>query len=55
MKNFKYFFISLFFLSCVSSSESVSDEIKAIDSLQKELNSKNEILSLNNIKLKFNT
>ena len=44
MKNFKYFFISLFFLSCVSSSESVSDEIKAIDSLQKELNSKNEAL-----------
>jgi uncharacterized coiled-coil protein SlyX len=44
MKNFKYFFISLFFLSCVSSSESVSDETKAIDSLQKELNSKNEAL-----------
>ena len=44
MKNFKYFFISLFFLSCVSSSESVSDEIKALDSLQKELNSKNEAL-----------
>ena len=44
MKNFKYFLISLFFLSCVSSSESVSDEIKAIDSLQKELNSKNEAL-----------
>ncbi len=44
MKNFKYFFISLFFLSCVSSSESVSDEIKAIDSLQKELNSKNQAL-----------
>ncbi|MAW83869.1 MAG: hypothetical protein CL832_05530 [Crocinitomicaceae bacterium] len=44
MKNFNYFFISLFFLSCVSSSESVSDETKAIDSLQKELNSKNEAL-----------
>ena len=44
MKNFKYFLISLFFLSCVSSSESFSDEIKAIDSLQKELNSKNEAL-----------
>ena len=44
MKNFKYFFISLFFLSCVSSSESVSDEIKAIDNLQKVLNSKNEAL-----------
>ena len=44
MKNFKYFFISLFFLSCVSSSESVSDEIKVVDSLQKELNSKNEAL-----------
>ena len=44
MKNFKYFFISLFFPSCVSSSESVSDEIKAIDSLQKELNSKNQAL-----------
>ena len=44
MKNFMYFFISLFFLSCVSSSESVSDEIKAIDSLQKELNSKKEAL-----------
>ena len=44
MKIFKYFFISLFFLSCVSSSESVSDEIKAIDSLQKELNSKNQTL-----------
>lgn len=44
MKNFKYFFISLFFLSCVSSSESVSDEIKVVDSLQKELNSKNEAI-----------
>tara|TARA_X000000950_G_scaffold105010_2_gene132326 strand:+ start:6265 stop:7140 length:876 start_codon:yes stop_codon:yes gene_type:complete len=44
MKNFNYFFISLFFLSCASSSESVSDETKAIDSLQKELNSKNEAL-----------
>ena len=44
MKNLKYFFISLFFLSCVSSSESVSDEIKAVDSLQKELNSKNEAI-----------
>ena len=44
MKYFKYFFISLFFLSCVSSSESVSDEIKVVDSLQKELNSKNEAL-----------
>ena len=44
MKDFKYIFISLFFLSCVSSSESVSDEIKAIDSLQKELNSKNQAL-----------
>ena len=44
MKNFNYFFISLFFLSCASSSESISDETKAIDSLQKELNSKNEAL-----------
>lgn len=44
MKNLKYLFISLFFLSCVSSSESVSDEIKVVDSLQKELNSKNEAL-----------
>ena len=44
MKNLKYLFISLFFLSCVSGPESVSDEIKAVDSLQKELNSKNEAI-----------
>jgi uncharacterized coiled-coil protein SlyX len=44
MKNLKYLFISLFFLSCVSGPKSVSDEIKAVDSLQKELNLKNEAI-----------
>ena len=45
MKNFKYFFLSLTIFSCVSNSESVSEESRKIDSLQSVLNSKNEAIN----------
>ena len=44
MKNFSYFFLLIFLNSCISNSESVSDELITVDSLQSELISKNEVL-----------
>tara|TARA_B110000285_G_C15122315_1_gene617959 strand:+ start:1971 stop:2846 length:876 start_codon:yes stop_codon:yes gene_type:complete len=45
MKNFKYFFLSLITISCVSNSESVSEESRRIDSLQSELSSKDQTIN----------
>ena len=45
MKNFKYFFLSLILFSCVSNSESVSEESRKIDSLQSVLSSKDEAIN----------
>lgn len=45
MKNFKYFFLSLITISCVSNSESVSEESKRIDSLQSVLSSKDQAIN----------
>ena len=42
MKNFKYFFLSLITISCVSNSETVSEESRRIDSLQSILSSKDQ-------------
>ena len=44
MKNFSYFFLLIFFLFCISNSESVSDELITLDSLQSEPISKNVVL-----------
>lgn len=45
MKNFKYFFLSLIIFSCVSNSESVTEESKRIDSLQSVLSSKDQAIN----------
>lgn len=45
MKNFKYFFLSLTIFSCVSNSESVSEESRKIDSLQSVLSSKDQTIN----------
>ena len=45
MKNFKYFFLSLTMFSCVSNSESVSEESRRIDSLQSVLSSKDQAIN----------
>jgi hypothetical protein len=45
MKNFKYFFLSLIIFSCVSNSESVTEESKRIDSLQSILSSKDQAIN----------
>lgn len=45
MKNFKYFFLSLIIFSCVSNTEPVSEESIMIDSLQSELNSKDQTIN----------
>ena len=45
MKNFKYFFLSLIMFSCVSNSESVSEESRRIDSLQSVLSSKDQAIN----------
>jgi len=45
MKNFKYFFLSLTIFSCVSNSESVSEESRRIDSLQSVLSSKDQAIN----------
>lgn len=45
MKNFKYFFLSLFIISCVSNSESVTEESRRIDSLQSVLSSKDQAIN----------
>lgn len=45
MKNFKYFFLSLILFSCVSNSESVSEESRKIDSLKSVLSSKDEAIN----------
>ena len=45
MKNFKYFFLSLITISCVSNSESVSEESRRIDSLQSELSFKDQTIN----------
>ena len=45
MKNFKYFFLSLITISCVSNSETVSEESKRIDSLQSVLSSKDQAIN----------
>ena len=45
MKNFKYFFLSLIIFSCVSNSESVSEESRRIDSLQSELSFKDQTIN----------
>ena len=45
MKNFKYFFLSLIIISCVSNSESVSEESRRIDSLQSELSFKDQTIN----------
>jgi len=42
MKNLKYFFLSLITISCVSNSETVSEESRRIDSLQSILSSKDQ-------------
>ena len=44
MKNLKYFFLSLITISCVSNSESVSEESRRIDSLQSVLSSKDQAI-----------
>ena len=45
MKNFKYFFLSLIIFSCVSNSESFSEESRRIDSLQSELSFKDQAIN----------
>ena len=45
MKNFKYFFLLLFIISCVSNSESVTEESRRIDSLQSVLSSKDQAIN----------
>jgi hypothetical protein len=45
MKNLKYFFLSLITISCVSNSESVSEESRRIDSLQSLLSSKDQAIN----------
>ena len=45
MKNFKYFFLSITIFSCVSNSESVSEESRRIDSLQSVLSSKDQAIN----------
>ena len=45
MKNFKYFFLSLIIFSCVSNSETVSEESRRIDSLQSVLSSKDQAIN----------
>lgn len=45
MKNLKYFFLSLITISCVSNSESVSEESRRIDSLQSLLSSKDQVIN----------
>ena len=45
MKNFKYFFLSLITISCVSNSETVSEETRRIDSLQSVLSSKDQAIN----------
>ena len=45
MKNFKYFFLSLITISCVSNSETVSEEFRRIDSLQSVLSSKDQAIN----------
>ena len=45
MKNFKYFFLSLITISCVSNSETVSEESRRIDSLQSVLSSKDQAIN----------
>ena len=45
MKNFKYFFLSLIIFSCASNTEPVSEESIMIDSLQSELNSKDQTIN----------
>ena len=45
MKNFKYFFLSLITFSCVSNSETVSEESRRIDSLQSVLSSKDQAIN----------
>ena len=45
MKNLKYFFLSLITISCVSNSESVSEESRRIDSLQSVLSSKDQAIN----------
>jgi len=45
MKNFKYFFLSLITISCVSNSESISEESRRIDSLQSVLSSKDQAIN----------
>ena len=44
MKNLKYFFLSLITISCVSNSETVSEESRRIDSLQSVLSSKDQAI-----------
>ena len=45
MKNFKYIFLSLIIFSCVSNSETVSEESRRIDSLQSVLSSKDQAIN----------
>ena len=45
MKNLKYFFLSLITISCVSNSETVSEESRRIDSLQSVLSSKDQAIN----------
>ena len=45
MKNFKYLFLSLITISCVSNSETVSEETRRIDSLQSVLSSKDQAIN----------
>ena len=45
MKNLKYFFLSLITISCVSNSETVSEETRRIDSLQSVLSSKDQAIN----------
>ena len=45
MKNFKYFFLSLITISCVSNSETVSEESRRIDSLQSVVSSKDQAIN----------
>ena len=44
MKNLKYLFLSLITISCVSNSETVSEESRRIDSLQSVLSSKDQAI-----------
>ena len=45
MKNFKYIFLSLISISCISNSETVSEESRRIDSLQSVLSSKDQAIN----------